>query len=80
MTHVDRRLRELSRAARNAAAPSVDVRSRVTQTLAARTKPPLEKLPLIFTGVAVALAASAAVAFLPAWRILFEPWAGYFPG
>ena len=85
MTDVDRMLRELSTTARDAPPPTVDVRASVARTLARASTtgaapPPREVLPLTLAGVAMALAASAVIAFLPAWRTMFEPWAGYFPG
>ena len=81
MTDVDQMLRELSTAARDAPPPSVDVRASVARTIAATVAPPpREVLPLALAGVAMALAASAVIVFLPAWRTMFEPWAGYFPG
>lgn len=80
MTDVDKLLRDLSSIARRRAAPAVDVRARVLQTIATEPRPaPLDVLPIAATGVAIAVAAIVVIALLPAWQIMSEPWACYLP-
>lgn len=80
MNDVDKLLADLSRAARSEPAPSVDVSEQVMRTLTRLPIiAPVDYSPIVFASAALALAASALVAFFPAWQSLTEPWAAYLP-
>lgn len=79
MKNVDTLLSELGHAAREESPPHVDVRQRVLQTIARqRSEPMVDIVPIVFSGVAVATAATLLFAFLPSWQAVFNPWASYF--
>ena len=80
MTDLHKILNELGECARDATPPNVDVRQRVMESLAIRSQVlPPDPTPLAFCGVAIALAVSLLIAFLPLWQTLSEPWACYLP-
>ena len=79
MNRVDTLLNQLADEARQEPAPNVDVRLQVLQTIAARRPAPkLDIVPIVFSGVAVTVAATLFIACLPSWQTLFDPWASYF--
>lgn len=74
------RLEELARRAETAPVPAVDVRARVRATLreAAFDEAELIDRPaLAFAGLSLAVTAGFFVAFLPALRLLWDPWLAY---
>ncbi|MCC6507546.1 MAG: hypothetical protein IT423_00455 [Pirellulaceae bacterium] len=78
--NVDKLLADLSRAARSEPAPSVEVSEQVMRTLTHLPFiAPVDYLPIVFAGAALALAAIILVALFPAWQSLSEPWAAYLP-
>ena len=80
MIDPDKLLSELSEAARRETAPTLDVRMRVMESISAQkqTLRP-DVTPFAFVGVAAALAVCVAIAFLPAWQTMSEPWVCYLP-
>ncbi|MBM4005829.1 MAG: hypothetical protein FJ295_21510 [Planctomycetes bacterium] len=80
MNEVDKILNRLSEAARREAAPQVDVRTRVIETLSVRLRPaPLDFVPIAFAGAALAIAAVFLITMLPTWQAVTEPWVAYLP-
>lgn len=79
MSELDKLLNELGDVARKESAPDVDVRLRVLQTIAVQ-KPALklDVLPIVFSGVAVTVAATVFIVCFPSWQTMFDPWASYF--
>jgi len=79
MKDVESLLGDLGRMARNEARPEVDVRSRVMSSIAAQPSVArLDLVPLVFSGVAVAVAAMLVISFLPSAETMLDPWASYF--
>ena len=79
MKNVETLLKQLGDVARRESTPNVDVRLRVLQTISVpRSAPRLDIIPIIFSGVAVSVAAILFLACLPSWQTMFDPWASYF--
>lgn len=79
MNRVDTILKQLANEARHEPAPDVDVRIHVLHTISTqRPAPKLDIVPIVFSGVAVTIAATLLVACLPSWETLYDPWASYF--
>ena len=79
MNQLDTLLNQLGDAARKESSPDVDVRLRVLQTIAVqRPAVKLDIIPIVFSGMAVTVAATLFIAFFPSWQTMFDPWASYF--
>ncbi|MCR9210892.1 MAG: hypothetical protein NXI28_21915 [bacterium] len=79
MNNLDKLLNQLGDVARKEPAPDVDVRQRVLQTIAVQQPAPkLDIVPIVFSGVAVTVAATIFIACFPSWQTMFDPWASYF--
>ena len=79
MKNLDKLLNQLGDVARKEPAPDIDVRQRVLQTIVVqRPMPKLDIVPIFTSGVAVTVAVTLLIAFLPSWQTMFDPWASYF--
>jgi hypothetical protein len=48
------------------------------ESIAVKSLAKLDVIPILFSGVAVAVAASLIVACYPSWETVLDPWATYF--
>ena len=79
MNDLDNILNGLGEMARKEPAPEVDVRQRVLQTVGVQqSTPKFDIVPIVFSSVAVTVAASLSILCIPSWQTLFDPWASYF--
>lgn len=79
MNRLNALLNQLGESARKEPPPEVDVRDRVLQTISVQQPSlKLDTVPLVFSGIAIAVAAMLLVACFPSWQTMFDPWASFF--